>query len=170
MDLFEMKNSGMNESKKIEELYQKTGNCPMNGYLEDANYQVDDHYLTYTSEKMIGDLTTSSLGIVLKNGICVKQIQRNEQMQYPQMFFWDSSKGEYTYIAFDSEEALQSAFDRVKSFDINLCEGDISEELRYMNISFDNISQVLVHQKVDPISIMMEETQTKKEEINPFQM
>lgn len=137
---------------KLVQLYEKSEDCSMNGYLGSGvkNISRDDlGKLEFESYKNVGDLETISTGVVLEDGFAIKQIQKNDTNTYFQVFSWNSDANKYTWVEFDNNEAMDYAFTRLKIFDTNLCDCDISEKLHQLGINLDDIAQVLTDKKID---------------------
>lgn len=167
MNINEVRNSylGVEKHKEIGilcDLVDKNGSCSMNGYLGSSNVAVsfdDEGLLEFYTESKNDDLLTKSRGVVLDGCVLIKQIQDKEDTtKYNQLISWDVSDNSYTYISFDNVKAMDSCYEKIKAGRINLAKEDISLKFSQLNISFDSIAQVLLNQKVDVISSMIDES------------
>lgn len=146
--------------ERLEELCNNAGNCVMNGFLRDS---VDackfdfNGVLEFSSNRERDGLSISSKGAVLPNGILIKQTQKSDEANYYNLYSWNKDGDSYTYLSFDNVDVLNRYYDVIKRFGYNLCDEDITDLFKEMGLSFDNVTQVLLNQKVDPIQIMFDE-------------
>lgn len=152
---------------KLEVLCSKTGNCSMNGYLEsslvDCSFD-ENGLLEFYSCKKNENGSVDSIGCVLDDSVIIKQIQKGRLSDYCRLYSWDIDEGVYTYLEFDEKSALNTFYSRIKRMGINLCDQDLSTALQDMGLTFDNVTQVLIKQKVDPLTVMLEESTDKSED------
>ncbi len=163
MNISEFKDNKQMSGKDInvlEKLCNKTGNCSMNGYL--ASSLVDCSFdengvLEFYSCKKDESGTTDSIGCVLDDSVLIKQVQKGELSDYSRLYSWNVEDGVYTYLEFDDKSALNTFYNRIKRMGVNLCDDDLSTSLQGMGLTFDNVTKVLINQKVDPLMSMFDE-------------
>ena len=146
----------------LKQLYKNSGSCIMNGYIGESmpNFSLDSNgCLEFSTKKDNGNSFTESKGAILSNSVAIKQLDKKNDRDYYQLFSWDVDKSMYTYILFDNNESLDDCYEKVKSNDICLCNTDVTGFFKNNDISFDNISQILVDQKVDSVSSMFDDAQ-----------
>jgi hypothetical protein len=159
-------NKDLLDSKKIEitllsKLYSNNGNCIQDGFVGDSisNLDVDDsNNLEFNTFKNYNGLDIYSYGTVLDNSVLIKQIQKNGEKTHNQLFSWDVDDNSYTYVVFDNEKSLDDAYNKIKAFKVNLNNEDISLLFGKLDISFDNVAQILLNQKVNILSSMVDES------------
>ena len=167
-----------NRIQVLENIYRSTGDNCMSGYLEyginNIGYDEFDH-LFFDSYHLVGDdFETLSHGTILDdNSLVIKQIQtNNKDKHYYQIFSVSSDGKKYTYLDFESEEAMIDADFKIRRSNANLCLGELAESLRNIGVDFDSIGQVRVN--VDfpnaELSEMVNEDNEKVEEANTFIM
>ena len=151
------------------QLYQRVGNRSTTGYLgEDLKVQFDsDGRVQYNTHKELDEMNVDSQGVLLNDSILIKQVQRGHDFSSYRLYSWDTSENMYTYISFDQETALNRFFGVIKRFDANLCVDDISSSFQNMGLSFDNVNQILLKQRPNPLDWMLEEEEEKRA---PFTM
>lgn len=145
---------------RLESLYHNAGNCVMDGFLGDSVYSCafdENGVLEFSSTKDKDGTVMESVGAVLSDGILIKQKQSGEFTQYHNLYSWNSESDSYTFLCFDDQSVLDRYYDVMKRLDANLCSEDITSEFKRMGLSFDNITQVLLNQKVDPIQRMLDD-------------
>lgn len=146
--------------ERLEKLRDDAGNCIMNGFLTDSvsscNFD-SNGLLEFTSNKEKDGTLISSVGVVLPDSILIRQTQKGEVSSYYSLYSWDDEEECYTYLSFDSGDALKNYYERIKRLGVNLCKEDISDAFKAMGLSFENVTQVLLNQKVDPIQRMLDE-------------
>ena len=98
--------------------------------------------LEFQTLHQASDLETLSTGALLGDGVVIRQIQRNPQDKYFQLFSWNKDYTKYTYVLFDSLMAMDIAYDILKAFNTNLCTENVAETIRTLRIPIDNILQV----------------------------
>lgn len=143
-------------------LYKNSGSCVMNGYLGDSvsSFSLDENgNLEFASNKTIGDITTSSTGAILTDSVLIKQIDKQKDRIHHQLFSWDVPRNRYSYLLFSDEKSLNDCYEKLKNNDICLCGNDVPTIFKNHDISFDNISQILLDQNVDSINAMFEDAQ-----------
>lgn len=158
MNLNEL-NKKQREYNILADLSSRNGNCLANGYLgeENAEFFVDDSgILEYKTVHSSSEFETYSVGAILSDSVLIKQTQKSDSRIYNQLISWDVGNNSYTYVAFDNAEALDDCYQKLKSGDVNLSKKDISTEFSKLGISFDHVAQVLLDQKVDELSFMVE--------------
>ena len=143
--------------KKLNELcdfYKEIGDEVIAGYLGStiSNIRFDDMGdLEFQTLHEAIDLETLSTGALLNNGVVIRQIQKNPQEKFFQLFSWNKDYTKYTYILFDNLTALDIAYDIIKAADTNLCTENVAESLRTLRIPIDNILQVKDNVEVNSI-------------------
>ncbi len=165
MNINEVTNSYLGVERQREvgvlnDLVNKNGSCSMNAYLgtADIQFSFDDlGLLEFETESKNEEIVTKSRGVVLDDCVVIKQVQSSDGISYNQLLSWDNADNSYTYIAFDNVKAMDDCYEKLKFNDINLAKGDISLVLTEIGISFDSIAQVLLNQKVDILSSMVDE-------------
>jgi len=146
----------------LKQLYNNSGSCIMNGYIGDAApiFSLDSNgCLEFETNKKIGDNYTKSKGAILSNSIAIKQLDKKGDRDYYQLFSWDVDNSMYSYILFDNIESLDDCYNKIKENNICLCNTDVTGFFKNNNISFDNVSQILVDQKVDSVSSMLDDAE-----------
>lgn len=143
-------------------LYNNSGNCVMNGYLGDSvrGFSLDENgNLEFTSEKVVDESTFKSKGTILSDSVLIKQAERKDDRTHYHLFSWDVNNSQYSYFLFMDEKSLDNCYDKIKNSDIGLCGKDVRSVFKELGISFDDIYQVLVDQKVSPIDSMLNDAQ-----------
>lgn len=157
---FRMNEDGEQSIERLERLRDDTGNCIMNGFLTDSvsscNFD-SNGLLEFTSHKEKDGTSISSVGVVLSDSILIRQTQKGEVSSYYSLYSWDDKDGSYTYLSFDNGDILKEYYERIKRMGISLCNEDVSDAFKAMGLSFENVTQVLLNQKVDPIQRMFDE-------------
>lgn len=159
MNFNELNNKRQREYNILTDLSSKNGSCLANGFLGEDNVEffVDDSgILEYKTLHSSSEFETYSIGAILSDSVLIKQTQKNDNRIYNQLISWDVGSNSYTYVAFDNAEALDDCYEKLKSGDVNLSKKDISTEFSKLGISFDGVAQVLLNQKVDELSFMVE--------------
>ena len=136
----------------LKELYKKTGNCVMNGYLGEAldNVYLDDNdEIIFNSHHEAYRCITDSRGVVLDDSVLIKQIQNDGKNSYYQIFSWNVLKTKYSYILFDSCDVMDFAYEKLKAFNYSLCDVDIVSIVRKIGVNFENISNILLDQQYE---------------------
>ncbi len=160
MDIRQIKST--NDDSRVvllNSLYATSGNCMMNGFIGDSikSYSFDENgNLEFVSSRKDARSQIDSTGAVLNNGVVIKQVQKSENGNYNHLFSWNVGKSLYTYILFDDEKSMNNCYNEIKKRDINLCDGDVTSILGNIGVSFDNISQILLNQKVDSASSLID--------------
>lgn len=152
------KSESLNVLKKI---YRNTGNSAISGYLGDSvnDFSIDDYgNLEFKSSKKTENKEINSYGTVLENSVLIKQIQKSRDNIFYQLFSWNVSDNSYTYVVFDDMKSLDYAYNQLKRPGINVEESDVSLLFNELGISFDNIAQILLNQKADELSTMIDES------------
>lgn len=165
MNINEVKNSNLGNERQKEinilcDLLKKNGNCAMNGYLgcNKIDFSFDNlGILEFFTRNETADSITESKGAVFNNNVLIKQVQKKENKNLNQLITWDVNENSYTYVAFDNFESLTQCYERIKEANINLCHEDVDVKFTELGISFDNVAQVLLGQKVDPLSAMLDD-------------
>jgi hypothetical protein len=146
----------------LKTLYKNSGSCVMNGYLGDSisEFSLDENgNLEFSSKKSNGDNVTLSKGTILSDSVLIKQSENQKDRTHYQLFSWDVPRNQYSYILFSDETSLNDCYNKLKNNDICLCGSDVSSIFNKYDISFDNISQILLDQKVDSVDAMFEDAQ-----------
>lgn len=138
----------------LEELCEKTGDCVMNGYLGSSvtNIAYDGlGNLEFQSEHRCGNLLTNSTGVLLDNSLLVKQTQDDGNRRNLQLFSWKMDGSSYTYVAFDNEEVLDMAYEKIRAYYPHFLNEDVDLELAQLQIPMDNVMDIKVSQDVEPL-------------------
>lgn len=157
---FNLEKVGERESTILASLLEKNGSCAMNGYLGEANikFTIDSNgVFEFATVNQSEEYETKSQGAILSDGVVIKQVQKTDRASYNQLYAWDIADNSYTYIVFDNSSSLDGCYEKTKNMDVNLAKEDLSSKFAEMGISFDNVAQVLLNQKVDSVSSMVEE-------------
>lgn len=161
MNIREFSSKELKDNKKGVEslinLYNNSGNCDMNGYLGDSVDTVSfdkNGLLEFSSHKKNNQLDIYSKGAILDSGIIIGQVQNNDEKSINQLYAWNKECTEYTYVIFDSFDVLKKCYEQVKKYNVDLTNGNISTLFSKIGISFENIAQVLLNQKVDELNLM----------------
>lgn len=157
---FNLEKVGERESTILSSLLEKNGSCAMNGYIGETNrkFTIDNNgVFEFATVNQSADYETKSQGAVLGDGVVIKQVQKSEKTSYNQLYAWNIDDNSYTYIVFDNSISLDDCYEKTKVMDVNLAKEDLSSKFAEMGISFDNVAQVLLNQKVDSVSSMIEE-------------
>lgn len=147
-----------NKTERLQQLYELYGNCPQTGYignLQEFTNQ-DNGVLHFTSiNHEQGE--TNSEGFVLSNAIVIVQNVAKDNREDNHMFIWDdiSKNKKYTYIEFDDLKAMLKCFMSFNANDLIINHSDIAETLKGMGINFENITQILTSQTLNPLEEML---------------
>ena len=165
MNINEVTNIDCHEQLAVlKRLLGNTGNCAMNGYLGDSVSGVSitsNGNVEFSSNKKDDSTLVNSKGTVLSDSVVIKQEQTIGNRVYYQVFSWDLAEDVYTYIAFDDSESMNACYEKIKTFDVNLCREDISTKFVEMGIAFDHMAQILLNQSVHSSNSMIGETSFK---------
>ena len=148
----------INKTERLKQLYELYGNCPQTGYiynLQEVTNQ-DNGVLHFTSiNHEQGE--TNSKGLVLSNAIVIVQNVAKDNREDNHMFIWDdiSKNKKYTYIEFDDLKAMLKCFMSFNANDLTINHSDIAETLKGMGINFENITQILTSQTLNPLEEML---------------
>jgi hypothetical protein len=145
----------------LQKIYRNTGNSAISGYLGDSvnDFSIDDFgNLEFKSSKKTENKDIYSYGTVLENNVLIKQIQKSRDNNFYQLFSWNVSSNTYTYVVFDDMKSLDYAYQQLKKSGVNVEESDISLLFNELGISFDNVAQILLSQKADELSTMVDES------------
>ena len=120
MNIIDVKNmySGSKYEGKLDRavrLFEKTGDDVKSGYLGSVITNIGFDNLgnfEFSSEHMASNLETKSTGALLDEGAVIKQIQENDKEKFYQIFSWNNDFDKYTYVLFDSEEAMNFSYER----------------------------------------------------------
>ncbi len=139
--------SNSNNLEKIEEVckfYEKVGNNPQGAYLGStvSDISFDKGHIEFETIHVASNLETNSTGVLLDNGVLIKQTQKNAKDEYFQIFSWNKDYSKYTYILFDSAIAMEVSFNKIADANINLCDGTLIDKLASLRIPTDAILQV----------------------------
>ena len=161
MNIREFSSKELKDNKKGVEslinLYDNSGNCDMNGYLGDSVDTISfDKYglLEFSYYKKINHLDVYSKGAILDSGIIIGQVQDSGIKSINQMYAWNKDCTEYTYIIFDSFDALKKCYQQAKKYEVDFTSGNISSLFSKLGISFDSVCQILLNQRVDNLNLM----------------
>jgi hypothetical protein len=124
---------------------------------------------TFTNENMDGNNYTATInfpfpvskegrvinstGVVYNGCVLIRQHEKVGNRDYYQMYSWDVPHKCYTYISFDKEKPMIACFNKLKSTQVNLHNEDISSKFAELDISFDDIAQVKLHQNMNSFSL-----------------
>ena len=143
-------------------IYELYGNCPETGYLKEAKeiqYEKDGE--VYFKSINTGEKETTSEGVVLPNSIVIKQVTTNGKKTENHIYIWDDNqdddKKKYTYIEFDKEDSMKECFNTIRSQKQDINHSDIAETLKGMGINFENITQILTSQILNPLDEMLKD-------------
>lgn len=131
----------------LQELCEKTGDCAMNGYLGSSvtNISYDQlGNLEFQSKHRIGNLLTDSTGVLLYGSLLVKQTQVDGNKRDLQLFSWKRDGSGYTYIAFDNEDVLNVAYEKIRTYHPDFLNTDVNLDLEQLQISMDNVMDIKV--------------------------
>ena len=168
MNLYQLKSTesiSKREADALEKIYLTTGNCIMNGFLGEDILETrlnDEGNVEFLSSKKRDEGVVDSTGVVLEDSVLIKQVDQGESNTYYKLYSWDVETGTYTFLGFDNQNSLNHFYNVIKRFGMNLCSEDISSSLGEMGLTFDNVTQVLLNQSVDPISRMFDEEMEKE--------
>lgn len=134
----------------LENIYEKAGNCVMNGYLGSAvtNISYDENGLVeFQSQHMVADLITESTGAVLRDSVIIKQVQKKSEIEAAQLFSWKKDGSSYTYIGFTDINSMNFAYNQIKQFYPHYLDGNFAPDFEYLNIPLDSVLSVKCGQK-----------------------
>ncbi len=142
------------------ELHKQTGNSLVSGYLgEKLNdaYFDSSGFFRFSTHKEMDDSVVDTKGIILSDSVLLSQIIKGHEDTSYRLYSWDVDDGCYTFLAFDKEFAMKRYFDVISRFNANLNRDDISSLFKEMGLTFDNVTQILLNQKINPMDMMFEE-------------
>lgn len=148
------------EIEVLETICEYAGDCVMNGYLGSAVSSIsydENGKVEFDSEYECDGLVTKSTGAVLDSSVVIKQVQEQDSKKYYQLFSWKQDGTSYSYLAFDSEEVLQQAYNGLKNSSREFLDDNISQTLEELGVSFDNVMDVKVAQDVEQQSISVDD-------------
>ncbi len=168
MEISEVRNSlfGTERQKDINtlsELLNKNGNCLMNGYLgeKQINYSFDQEgNLEFNTQINSGDAFINSTGVVYNDNVVIKQSEIKDGISSYQLISWSVKNNNYDYIVFDNSVSLDNCYQKIKSLKVDLSNEDIYNKFLELEISFDNVALVLLKQKVDSLSVMLNDKES----------
>ena len=168
MVICEVRNSfiGTERQKDINtlsELLNKNGNCLMNGYLgeKQINYSFDQEgNLEFNTQINSGDAFINSTGVVYNDNVVIKQSEIKDGISSYQLISWSVKNNNYDYIVFDNSVSLDNCYQKIKSLKVDLSNEDIYNKFLELEISFDNVALVLLKQKVDSLSVMLNDKES----------
>ncbi len=168
MEISEVRNSfiGTERQKDINtlsELLNKNGNCLMNGYLgeKQINYSFDQEgNLEFNTQINSGVAFINSTGVVYNDNVVIKQSERKDGISSYQLISWSVKNNNYDYIVFDNSVSLDNCYQKIKSLKVDLSNEDIYNKFLELEISFDNVALVLLKQKVDSLSVMLNDKES----------
>ena len=94
--------------------------------------------------------------------VLISQTVKSSSDTSYRLYSWDVNNECYTLLSFDREFALKRYYDVIKRFNVNLNGDDVSSLFKEMGLTFDNVIQILLNQKVNPIDRMFYEEQTEE--------
>ena len=136
----------------INNVYEKTGNCRVNGFLGEgiSNIIFDENgNIEFMTIKNDNDTQIKSWCTLLDGSILVKQVETKENIVDTRLYSYDINKNVYTYLSLATQESLRKFYDVMKRLEINLCDGDITDNFKNMGLTFDDVIQVLLEQPID---------------------
>ena len=146
-------------------LYKDTGNVISSGYLgekfNDAYFDGNGRF-NYSTHKESDEAVIDSHGIILDESVLISQTVKSSSDTSYRLYSWDVNNECYTLLSFDREFALKRYYDVIKRFNVNLNGDDVSSLFKEMGLTFDNVIQILLNQKVNPIDRMFYEEQTEE--------
>ena len=168
MEISEVRNSfiGTERQKDINtlsELLNKNGNCLMNGYLgeKQINYSFDQEgNLEFNTQINSGVAFINSTGVVYNDNVVIKQSERKDGISSYQLISWSVKNNNYDYIVFDNSVSLDNCYQKIKSLKVDLSNEDIYNKFLELEISFDNVALVWLKQKVDSLSVMLNDKES----------
>jgi hypothetical protein len=146
----------------LKTLYNNSGNCLMNGYLGDSvtAFSLDNSgNLEFKSEKKLEDSIVKSTGAILSDSVVIKQCDEKDDRTHYHLFSWDVPGNQYSYFLFLDEGPLNDCYEKIKNNDICLCGKDVPSVFKQLDISFEDIYQILLDQKVDAVDSMLNDAQ-----------
>ena len=141
---------GEDYTRPVRMLYERSGNCVMNGYLGEDIKDVsidDDGRFLFSISCVKDDSTIDTQGAVLPSGILLNQTIKSEESVSYRIYSWDEEFRRYTALTFDSCDAMKHAFDAIKHSGDNLCKKDITVLFQEMGLTLDPVTQVLLNQE-----------------------
>ena len=171
MSLYQLKSTGSIpecEADALEKIYLISDNCIMNGFLGDESLKtaIDDYGdFVFATSKESDDGVVDSTGVVFDDSVLIKQVEHGESNTFYKLYSWDIESGTYAFLSFDNQESLNHFYNVIKRFGKNIGSEDISSSLGEMGLTFDNVTQVLLNQSVDPIARMFDEEMEKEEKL-----
>ena len=147
-------------TRPLVQLYETVGNRSIDGYLgenlEDVVFDGEGK-LHFSTHKEVEETSIDSHGVILSDGVLIEQTQKGRSFTSHRLYSWDTENNQYTYLAFDHLFAMKRFYDVIQRFDAVLCGDDISQQFQEMGLSFENVTQILLNQKVSPLDRMFEE-------------
>lgn len=144
------------EIEILENLYNYSGNCVMNGYLGSSvlNISYDkDGYVEFESSHELDGLVTSSVGAVLDDCVIIKQVQQQNEKKLYQFYSWKKDGSCYTYLVFDSSEVLEYVYSSIKKNNVCFLDDNVNNIFSDLGVSFDNVMNIKIAQDVVKQSI-----------------
>lgn len=169
MSINDLKLYGEEYTQPLINLYNKTGNSSLSGYLGEELKDVlfdGDGKLHFSTDKKVEDIEINSHGVVLTDSVLIKQVQKGRYNSSYRLYSWDVDDSKYTFISFDNNMALNRYYDTVQRFDVSLCGEDISSLFQEMGLSFESVSQIILNQTMNPMDVLFE--QEVEEESKPY--
>ena len=147
-------------------LYKNTGNSLISGYLgEKFNSAFFDEFgrFNFSTHKELDEAAVDSRGIIIgDDSVLISQKVKGSADTSYRLYSWDTNEECYTLLSFDREFALDRYYDVVKRFNVNLNGDYVAYLFKEMGISFDNVIQILLNQKTNPIDKMFDEEMEKE--------
>ena len=144
------------EAYVLANLLSETGDSSKSGYLDDSitGMSLDEFgNLQFESYREKEGRVINSTGVVYNGCVLIRQHEKVGNRDYYQMYSWDVPHKCYTYISFDKEKPMIACFNKLKSTQVNLHNEDISSKFAELDISFDDIAQVKLHQNMNSFSL-----------------
>ncbi len=130
----------------LEEIFERCGDCQENGYLgssvDNISYDETQH-LEFQSEHYQEGITTKSTGAVLDDSVIIMQEQNFDNNRY-NLYSWKLDGTCYTYLGFGSRDALERAYQAIKSQNQGFLAVELEKELGQLGISYRDITSINV--------------------------
>lgn len=144
------------DAYNLTKLLSETGDSSKSGYLEDSivGMSLDESgNLQFDSYREKEGRIINSSGVVFDDCVLIRQEEAIGNRCYYQIYSWDVVNKCYTYISFDTKTPMIDCFNKLRKGQVNLHNEDISLKFSELGISFDDIAQVKLHQKIDTFSL-----------------
>ena len=129
--------------------------------VEQINYSFDQEgNLEFNTQINSGDAFINSTGVVYNDNVVIKQSEIKDGISSYQLISWSVKNNNYDYIVFDNSVSLDNCYQKIKSLKVDLSNEDIYNKFLELEISFDNVALVLLKQKVDSLSVMLNDKES----------